>query len=131
VVKDDAHALAWLRKAAEQDQVKAQYTLAAIYAGGLYGLPRDDRQAIGWLRKSARLGYAEAEYALGLAYAEGRGVEKDPSQAYGWLLSAAKQGHPAASAYVKRIQAQVLGAGAKGDGAPAKDAAQPAPAEAK
>ena len=93
--------------------MKAQYTLAAIYAGGLYGEPRDDKIAIEWLRKSALLGYPEAQYALGLAYAEGRGVEKDASQAYGWLLKAAKQGHKAADAYVKRIQQQVLGTAAK------------------
>ena len=113
VAKDVARALEWLRKAAKQDQVKAQYTLAAIYAGGMYGVPRDDRIAIDWLRKSAKLGYAEAQYALGLAYAEGRGVEKDATQAYGWLLDAAKQGHQAAGAYVKHIQEKVLGAAAK------------------
>ncbi|WP_439830288.1 tetratricopeptide repeat protein, partial [Aeromonas veronii] len=62
--QDDAQALAWYRKAAEQGHAKAQYNLGVMYGNG-QGVPQDDAQAVVWFRKAAEQGLAEAQYELG------------------------------------------------------------------
>ena len=45
VPQDDAQALIWFRKAAEQREPTAQFEIGQAYATGR-GVPRDDAQAI-------------------------------------------------------------------------------------
>ena len=62
VAPDEAAALRWMRQAAEQGHVGAQYQL-----GSYYTLPdsRDDQQAVQWLRRAAEQGQAAAQYSPG------------------------------------------------------------------
>ena len=55
VPQDDAQALIWFRKAAEQREPTAQFEIGQAYANGR-GVPRDDAQAIIWYRKAADQG---------------------------------------------------------------------------
>jgi len=65
VPEDDAEAVKWWKKAAEQGHALAQYDLGAMYAKG-EGVPQDHKEAVKWYRKSAEQGYADAQskYAL-------------------------------------------------------------------
>jgi TPR repeat protein len=52
VPKDDAEAVKWYRKAAEQGNAGAQDKLGAMYADGR-GVPKDDAEAVRWHRMAA------------------------------------------------------------------------------
>ena len=91
VTKDDAQAVVWCRKAAEQGYAVAQYHLGFMYATGR-GVPKDDAQAVEWYRKAAEQGDADAQGSLGFMYAEGRGVPKDLVQAHVWFSLSSIQG---------------------------------------
>ena len=52
VKKDEAAALAWLRKAAEGGQKRAQKSLAKGYQDGSHGLPLDPDRAKYWYDRS-------------------------------------------------------------------------------
>ncbi len=56
---NDAESLALYRKAADQGDVKAQFTLGEMYAAGR-GVPQNNFQAYVWFSRSARAGNAEA-----------------------------------------------------------------------
>lgn len=112
VPRDESKALHWLRKSAAQGQMKAQYYLGGVYAGGRYGVERDPQVAVEWLRKSALQGYGDAEYALGLAYLEGSGIKQDPNEAFGWLRRAARHGNAEAIELVRKVEARRKPAGA-------------------
>ena len=60
VPRDDAQAVRWYRKAADQDYPPAQYSLGVMYANGR-GVPRDDSHAMTWYRKAAEQGYVPAQ----------------------------------------------------------------------
>ena len=47
VAKDEAEAVNWYRKAAEQGYALAQYNLGTMYANG-YGVPKDETAAYMW-----------------------------------------------------------------------------------
>jgi TPR repeat protein len=70
VAKDDAQAVAWYRKTAEQGNADAQYNLGLMYENGR-GVAKDDAQAIVWYRKAAEQGNALAQNNLSVMYAEG------------------------------------------------------------
>ena len=59
VPQDDAQAVVWFRKGAEQGHAGAQCNLATCYYRG-QGVPRDEAQAIAWLRKAAEQGDEQA-----------------------------------------------------------------------
>ena len=63
VQKDDAQAVKWYRKAAEQGFAKGQYNLGLMYSHG-FGVQQDDAQATKWFRKAARQGNTEARSEL-------------------------------------------------------------------
>ena len=50
VAKDDAQAVAWYRKAADQGNAAAQYNLGLMYEEG-QGVAKDDAQAVAWYRR--------------------------------------------------------------------------------
>lgn len=70
--RDPAQAVAWYRKAAEQNLPLAQLMLALSYASGR-GVPRDDLQALRWFEQAADNGLALAQYGLGMLHGAGRG----------------------------------------------------------
>jgi TPR repeat protein len=86
-------AVDWIRKAADQNQPKAQVLLGGMYSNGSGGMPQDMAKAAEYLRKAADQGEAMAQNALGAMYAVGNGVPQDSAQAVKWFRKAAEQGY--------------------------------------
>jgi TPR repeat protein len=92
MMKDDAEAAKWFRKAAEQGDARAQFNLGVCYASG-QGVTTDEAEAAKWFRKAAEQGDAGAQFELGLCYYNGQGVTKDEAEAVKWYRKTAEQGH--------------------------------------
>jgi TPR repeat protein len=90
MAKNEAEAVKWFRKAAEQNYALAQGSLGLCYASG-QGVAKDQVEAVKWWLKAAEQNYALAENILGRCYAEGRGVAKDEAEAVKWYRKAAEQ----------------------------------------
>jgi len=90
VAKDEAEAVKWFRKAAEQNVADAQFSLGVCYANGR-GVTKDDAEAVKWFRKAAEQNDARAQAALGVRYAKGQGVAKNKAEAVKWYRKAAEQ----------------------------------------
>lgn len=63
VSKDETEALRWLRKAANQGEVRAQYNLGVIFIQGRI-VERDEAEARRWFRRAAAQGLPEARKIL-------------------------------------------------------------------
>lgn len=85
------------RALAEHGDVKAEFTLARMYADGK-GVPQSYALASVWYRKAAEQGYAKAQFNLGQMYLRGQGVGKDYAEALKWIQRAADQGDARAEA---------------------------------
>jgi TPR repeat protein len=83
--------LTWIRRAAEQCHVGAQYFLAAELATG-ENVRKDVQEAARWYRRAARQAHSEAQYNLALMYWAGEGVPRSPTAAHRWLEKAAISG---------------------------------------
>jgi TPR repeat protein len=83
VRQDYAEAWIWYRRAADQGDAEAQYSLGAMYAKGK-GVPQDYAEAAIWYRKAADQGVPTAQGPLGLMYAKGQGVPQDLVEAHKW-----------------------------------------------
>jgi TonB family protein len=108
VAKDDAEAVKWYRRAADQSDARAQNHLGHMHADGR-GIAKDDAEAVKWYRKAAEQGLAAAQYNLGLHYAEGRGLEKDDAEAVKWYRKAAEGRHATAAKHLGDMYARGLG----------------------
>ena len=78
VARDDAEAVRWYRKAADQGNASAQYLLGVMYDGGR-GVTEDHSEAVRWYCSAADQGHAFAQdqiYRL-----EGRRPTKPPATA--------------------------------------------------
>ena len=91
VPQDDAEAMRWFRRAAEQGHADAQYFLGVMYYLG-QGVPQDYAEAVRWFRRAAEQGHAAAQYNLGNMYNIGQGVPQDYAEAMRWFRRAAEQG---------------------------------------
>ncbi|MBR6981136.1 MAG: TonB family protein [Prevotella sp.] len=91
--KDDAKAVEWFGKAADQGLVEAQAQLGYMLLYG-YGVNKDYAEALKWYRKAADQENASAQNQLGLMYLNGYGVNKDYAEALKWYRKAADQGLP-------------------------------------
>ena len=91
VKKDCSEAIRWWKKAADQGNAKAQYSLGNSYYDG-EGVAVDQTEAVKWFRKAAEQGHAQAQFNLGYAYERGEGVAKDQTEAVKWYRKAAEQG---------------------------------------
>ncbi|MDR0234005.1 MAG: SEL1-like repeat protein [Zoogloeaceae bacterium] len=91
VARDDAEAVQWYQKAAEQGHINAQYDLGWRYSQG-QGVARNDAEAVKWYRRAAEQGNADAQRSLGEMYEQGRGVAQDEAEAVKWYREAAEQG---------------------------------------
>ena len=97
VPEDNAEAVRWYRRAAEQRHASAQHNLGVMYAIG-DGVPEDDAEAVRWYRLAAEQGDAAAQSNLGVKYSNGDGIPEDQVLAYMWWnLSAAQGTEPAKS----------------------------------
>ena len=89
-VSDNKKAMVWLRKAANQGHIKAQYHLAFHYYWG-YGVPENYAIALRWFLKASVLGDASSQYQVGRMYALAEGTEADYVKGYVWLSMAKTQ----------------------------------------
>jgi hypothetical protein len=87
VLRNDAEAISWYRKAAEQDDAVAQFNLGVMYAKG--ASPNYVEAAL-WYRLAADHSLAGAQFNLGMMYVQGHGVSQDNVQAHMWLDLAAQ-----------------------------------------
>src|ERR1700693_4083418 len=90
VAKDDAEALTWFRKAADQDNPVAERYMAEMYFKGR-GVPADNLEAAKWLRMSAEQGDAQSQYSLAVLYTQGMGVPRNFKLAADWMQKSADQ----------------------------------------
>jgi TPR repeat protein len=90
--RNNAEAVEWYRKAADQGHAEAQCNLGILLWNG-DGVARDRLDAIKWFRKAAAQGSANAQFSLGVAYVTGDAVAKDHVAAARLFLHAAEQGH--------------------------------------
>jgi len=93
--------VAWLRSAADQGVVDAQYLLGWLYNHGRY-VTKDLAIAEMWYRMAAEQGDADAQVALGLAYKTGHGVPEDEAQAAIWLKRASDEVHADADPHQRK-----------------------------
>lgn len=87
---DIAHALIWIRKAADQDYDVALAHLGYMHLLG-YGVPVDCSEARSWFRKAAEQGDAHHQYTYGTMCWNGDFGPLDPKEAETWWLKAAEQ----------------------------------------
>jgi TPR repeat protein len=97
--QDEAEAVRWYRKAAEQGNADAEMWLGAMYVDGRAGLAQDYAEAVKWYRRAAEQGNANAEMWLGVMYDAGlSGLAQDHAEAVKWYRRAAEQGNANAQA---------------------------------
>lgn len=106
--EDYVNALPWLKAAADQGHVEAQYLLGMAYLQGR-GTVQNYRTALEQFTKAADRGHIDAEYELGLIYRDGLSVPRDRETAYVWLNLAAAQGHAEALALRERLSMAMTG----------------------
>jgi TPR repeat protein len=90
------HGIDWIRKAAEQGNIEAQYRLGCLFDAG-QGVEANSTRAAHWLRQAAQSGQAQAQNLLGEHYHEGRGIEANNAEALKWYEAAGAQGVAAAN----------------------------------
>ena len=91
IPENDAEAVKWFRKAAEQGNAIAQGNLGYMYDLGK-GIPENDAEAVKWYRKAAEQGNANAQKNLGISYGNGEGIRRNNIKAYVWYSMAKTQG---------------------------------------
>lgn len=78
----------WIRCAAEQGHVGAQYFLGSELATG-ENVRKNFHEAARWYRRAAMRNHSEAQYNLALMYWAGDGVPRNRAAAHRWLEKAA------------------------------------------
>ena len=78
----------WIRLAAEQGHVGAQYFLGAELATG-ENIRKNLHEAAYWYRRAAIRNHSEAQYNLALMYWAGEGLSRSRAAAHRWLEKAA------------------------------------------
>jgi TPR repeat protein len=88
------------RKAADQGNAEAQYSLGIVILQGYY-VSRDESAGAALVMKAAEQGFAPAQNMIGRLYEKGRGVPHDEDQADLWYSKAAMNGNAEAMAALK------------------------------
>ena len=95
-------AVRYYRKAAEQGNADAQYSLGFCYKYG-HGVDESETEAVKWFRKAAEnyrkaaeQGNADAQCDLGKCYKYGHGVDESETEAEKWFRKAAENYRKAA-----------------------------------
>jgi TPR repeat protein len=96
VPEDNAEAIKWYQKAADQGVAEAQYNLGTFYDSGQV-VAQDFQEAAKWYGKAAAQGIAVAQLNLGVMYDNGKGVPEDDIEAFKWIDLAAKQNYGSAA----------------------------------
>jgi TPR repeat protein len=108
--RNDAEAVAWLRRSAEQNVVEAQYQVGLRYAEGL-GIAKDLDLAMAWLKRSAAADFAAAKTAIGELYLGRHGFPADHRQALVWLEAGAEADHAPAMSELGQMYLHGRGVG--------------------
>lgn len=93
----DSEAAKWLRMAAEDGVVYAQYYYAECCLDG-DGTKVDAAEAVKYLRSAAGAGHHQAMFLLGKCYRDGRGVKPSEKEARKYFEAAAEKGNADAKA---------------------------------
>jgi TPR repeat protein len=91
VKRDYKQALAWYRKAADQNLSDAEEEVGYFYQNG-FGVNRDYAQALIWYHRAADHGSFNAENQLGYMAGEGWGQPQNYDEALSWCYKAADHG---------------------------------------
>jgi TPR repeat protein len=102
VAQDDAKAVEWFRKAAEQKNPQGQNSLGAMYADGR-GVEQNKQEAVRWYRMAAKNGLPEGFYNLAISYFNAEGVNENLHLAYVYMAIAAAKGEPEALQALRHI----------------------------
>ncbi len=100
---NDAAALQYFKKAAENGHVMAQFSLGMIFERGSLAAEQDLGQAMYWYKSAAQAGDPGAQFNLGYLYLQ------DPDQqeeGLKWMRSAAEQGDEAAREYIASLASE-------------------------
>jgi uncharacterized protein len=100
---DDAAAVSWWKRAADNGYAAAQTALGGAYLFG-QGVAKNEAEAVKWWRRAAGQGDGMAQALLGTVYASGTGVARDVVQADMWDTLAAMQGNDAAGKERERLE---------------------------
>ncbi|MDO4558063.1 MAG: tetratricopeptide repeat protein, partial [Planctomycetia bacterium] len=96
VERNPEEGLRWLRRAAENGDLSAQYFVGQCSLNGI-GTDRNPRDGAQWMERAAENGHPGAMESLGTLYQSGTGVEKNEKTAVEWLRRAADQGRERAA----------------------------------
>lgn len=110
VAADSVEALAWLEKAAANDNVLAQRFLGALYlngaeADGLMTVKPDAKKGAAWYLRAALNDDGPSQAVMGSLYMTGKGVERDNIQAIKWNRLAAAKGEGGAQKRLSTLYA--------------------------
>ncbi len=92
VKRDNAEAVQWLTKSANQGNANSQAALGWMHSRGL-GIAPDDKTALAWFRAAADQGHSVAQNNLGWVVEHGLGCAPDDREAAKWYRSSAEQGN--------------------------------------
>ena len=95
VPRDEARAIYWHEKAAEQGLAEAQYSLALAYYLGV-GTARNSTEAATWYRRAAEQGHQQSQLRLGVLLSKDATDTATYKEAIRWLRMAADRGEASA-----------------------------------
>lgn len=101
-VRDPKRGIAWMERAAGNDNSYAAYRLGKEYLRGQV-VRRDAAKAVSYFTKAAELGNQWGQYMLGKLYLTGQDFQYDKTAAVYWLTQAADQGNIYAEFFLDRL----------------------------
>jgi TPR repeat protein len=94
--RNDAEAIKWLTKAADNGNPDAKVQIATMYANG-QGVPKDFGRVLELCESAAKQNYGPGSYCVGVIHRQGLGIAKDSREALKWFRNAAEQNHSGAA----------------------------------
>lgn len=91
VEKNEAKAVEWYQKSADQNYADGQTSLGYCYCYGI-GVEKNEKKAIEWYQKATALGDKAAQRHLGLCFLYGRGIDRDVYKAINLLEKSSEKG---------------------------------------
>jgi TPR repeat protein len=107
---DSVSAAYWIRKAADQSYVPANFNLGILAYHG-WGMPWDPFEAYRRFFFAAQHDMPEAQYVMAQFLTENLVVPRDYDKAYTWLKKSADKGFDAAKAALAQFEKQGIGQG--------------------
>ena len=92
VKKNEEASFDWLSRAAEDNYMKAQFSVAEAYSKGR-GTKKDPAKAFELHKSLAENGFGKSQYHVAYSYFEGVGTEKDDKSAFEWFCKGAESGN--------------------------------------